>query len=177
MPTVDEAQRAVETTLNAVFHRHIILLGIVGQEVQHTVVHTVGTCAYHQAHHLGMTQGLVVAATQHIDGGIGVAVGLKISQIYRCRTIAVTVESNALVELATDSVHPSQIRRAESLVGTKGATAGSLIGTGESGVYRQFLYACPETLTKIVTISIVSHLGFRYFDCKITIFFQYLERK
>ena len=172
---VDEAEGAVVAALDAVLHSHIVLLGIVRQEVEHRAVHAIGARAHHQAHHPGVAQGLVVALAQHLHGGVGVAVGLEVGQVDRGRTVAAAVESDALVELRGDGGHPPQVGGAEGLVGAEGAAAGGYpavaVGAGEAGVNGQLLHPRPETPAKIVTISVVSHLVFLIFGLQNYYFF------
>ena len=168
--TVDGLEGAVVATLDAVFYGHETALGEVVEIVEEGLADAVGAGADDDALDQGMRQGLGVALAQHVEGRIGVAVGLEIGKIAAGVAIAPLVEGYALVNLLGDGLDGTKGRLAvgvaiggiEGHIVAEGAARRGerpvAVGAGEAGIDREFLDATAKDASHIGSIRIISRL-------------------
>ena len=110
-----------------------------------------------------MGQGLLVDGAQSVQRGIGVGVGLEVSEELLRFPVADPVELYTLVYLFVDRDAGSAVTGMEGGIVAVGATARTgptvAVGAGEAGVHHDFLQPLTVSLLEISYVRVVSAHG------------------
>ncbi len=128
------------------------------EQLQDAVVDKVGSRADDDSNDFGHFQGLFVDVLQFLNRLVCVRKRLEISEILVRPAITPSVELNAFLNLLTDGLLRPTIRRVESLVAAKSATARAdspiPIGAAEARIYADFLHSPAELLLEVVAVAV-----------------------
>ena len=162
MASMDKGEGMVIATLDAEFHCHIMVLSKGSQQVEYSVVDTVGSCTDNESCDCGMPQGFFIAFTQKVDGSVGVAIGLEIGEVLGTRPEASMVEKNAFVKLCCNALYLTAVGWAKSLVGAERAASRALfsvaVRAGKTCIDRQLQHSRAKMLAEIGGVCIVVHV-------------------
>ena len=101
---IDSPKCIIVTRLDAILNGHISPLGQLCEVIQLLLIYAIGTCAYHNSRHFGVSQSLVVTLSEPLLRGIGVGVRLKIGQILLGGAVTSAVKLYTLVNLLCDAL-------------------------------------------------------------------------
>ena len=144
VPTIDALKSLVVEGFDAQFERDekTFVLKIC-QIFQDLIFDAIGTCANDEPDNIFDRKCFLVTLAQHVQGSIGVGIGLEIGQILACPTVAFLVKLDAFLNLLADAFFGGAIGGVEGFVAAKGATASAegpvTVGTGEAGRDGEFL--------------------------------------
>ena len=146
--SVDELERAVVGTLNAIFDHEESLLIEAAQVVEQFGGYAVGARPYHDAYDIIHAQRLFIERLEMGEGSVGVGVGLEVGEILHVGVFA-GKELLALLQLLADAVAMVAVGGIEGAVVAEDAPASGnaavAVGACEPSIHRNLLDAEGET--------------------------------